>query len=288
MDGVKIFRDVARLQGIDIFYRDTKTESQPILCLHGRWGRGETWVDFMRHYGRAFRVIAPDQRGHGLSGKPVSKYTAVEMAADMAALVDHLHIKPVILVGHSMGGGIAGVLAASNPGYVKALAILDKSASGPAKPNPLPLEEIEPIDPVTKDWPMPFASLAEAQACIRKAMESELSYQYFMNSLVETAEGYRMMFSTQAIAANIAYYEDWFHVLPRIQCPVLLIRAKGGEAVGDRDFSRMKSLLPGCMAFEMSSPDHNVYLANTAEFYGYFDGFLKRVMAGENGFRSGS
>jgi pimeloyl-ACP methyl ester carboxylesterase len=280
MAGVKIFRDVAQLPGIEIFYRDTKTDGQPILCLHGRWGRGETWVDFMRHYGDAWRVIAPDQRGHGLSGKPVSKYTAAEMAADMIALLDYLRIRPVILVGHSMGGGIAGYLAAAFPEYVKALAILDKSAAGPAQPNPLPLEEIQSVDPVTKDWPMPFASLAEAQACIRKAMESELSYQYFMNSLVETAEGYRMMFNTQAIAANIAYYEDWFHLLPRIQCPVMLIRAKGGEAVGDEDFSRMKALLPGCLAFEMSSSDHNVYMGNPAEFYGYFDGFLKKVTAG--------
>ncbi len=280
MAEVKIFRDVARLPGIEIFYRDTKTDGQTILCLHGRWGRGETWVDFMQHYGDTWRVIAPDQRGHGLSGKPVSKYTAAEMAADMTALLDYLRIRPVILVGHSMGGGIAGYMAAEFPEYVQALAILDKSASGPAKPNPLPLEEIQSVDPVTRDWPMPFASLAEAQACIRKAMESELSYRYFMNSLVETAEGYRMMFSTQAIAANIAYYEDWFHLLPRIQCPVLLVRAKGGEAVGDGDFSRMKSLLPGCMACEMSSSDHNVYLGNTTEFYGYFDGFLKKVTSG--------
>jgi len=34
-----------------------------ILCLHGRWGRAETWVPFMQHYGDRYRVIAPAGAG---------------------------------------------------------------------------------------------------------------------------------------------------------------------------------------------------------------------------------
>jgi pimeloyl-ACP methyl ester carboxylesterase len=281
MNNVLIYREIAKLGGIDIFYRDTKSHGQPILCLHGRWGRGETWVDFMKHYGERYRIIAPDQRGHGLSSKPISKYTAEEMASDMVALLKYLGIHSVILVGHSMGGGIAGYLAAEYPQFVGALAILDKSASGPEKPNMLPLDKITIIDPVTNDWPLPFASLVEAQEFIRNAMESELSYQYFMNSLVETVDGYEMMFSTQAIAANIAYYENWFNLLPKIKCPVMLVRAKGNDAVPDDDFSRMKSLLSNCMAFEMSNPDHNVHLGNKQEFYKYFDEFINSLESSE-------
>jgi pimeloyl-ACP methyl ester carboxylesterase len=112
MEKIKINRDIARLKSVDIFYRDTKTEGPAILCLHGRWGRGETWVDFIQHYGNKYRVIAPDQRGHGLSGKPISKYTAEEMAADMVELLEYLELDSVILVGHSMGGRVAGYLTA--------------------------------------------------------------------------------------------------------------------------------------------------------------------------------
>ena len=71
---------------------------------------------------------------------------------------------------------------------------------------------------------------------MKKEMESELSYNYFMNSLVETVDGYQMMFSSQAMAANIAYEENWFHLLPQLKCPVLLVRARKGEAVSDEDF----------------------------------------------------
>ena len=274
---VKIYRDIAKLKGIDIFYRDTRTAGPPIFCLHGRYGRGESWADFIRHYGGQYRVIAPDQRGHGLSGKPVTKYTAEEMAADMVELLEFLKLDSVIVVGHSMGGRVAGYLAALHPKLVKALAILDKSASGPAQPSTLPLDQIPPIDPLTKDWPLPFASLGEAQEFIRQAMDSDLSYQYFMDSLVETADGYRMMFSAQAIAANIAYEEDWFHLLPKIKCPVLLIRAKGSGAVSDEDFAKMQSPIPLCTAREISHPDHNVHLGDKEKFYGYFDEWLNKL-----------
>lgn len=277
MSKVAIHRAMAHLENIDIFFRDTKTDGQAILCLHGRWGRGETWVDFMQHYGEQYRVIAPDQRGHGLSGKPIAKYTAEEMAADMVCLLDYLQVKPVILVGHSMGGYNAGYLTATYPEYVRALAILDKSSNGPEKPDTLPLDQLPMMDPVTKDWPLPFQSFSEAQACIKNAMESDLSYQYFMNSLVETVDGYQMMFSTQAIAANIAHYQNWYHLLPKIKCPVMLLRASSHEAVPDADFQQMQSLIANCTAYEISHPDHNVHLGNKAAFYRYFDEFLSKL-----------
>jgi 2-succinyl-6-hydroxy-2,4-cyclohexadiene-1-carboxylate synthase len=176
-----------------------------------------------------------------------------------------------------MGGCIAGNLTANYPEIVKGLAILDKSASGPDNSKMQPLEEISTIDPLTKDWPLPFSSLIEAKMFIKNAMESELSYEYFMNSLVETIEGYQMMFSSQAMAANIAYYRNWFDLLPKLKCPVLLMRAKGNDAVSDEDFMKMKSLIPKCMPCEIDNPDHNVHLGNKKEFYKHFDEFLNKV-----------
>lgn len=273
---VNIYRNITTLGDIDMLYLDTRTEGPVILCLHGRWGRAETWYEFMQHYGGRYRVIAPDQRGHGLSSKPVAKYTANEMADDMAALLERLGVKSAIIAGHSMGGSIAGCLAAQHPELARALAILDKSARGRETQCELPLSEI-PADALTGDWPLPFATLHDAKAFIKNWSESELEYEYFMNSLTETAEGYTMMFSRQAMAANTAYNYSWFHLLPEIKCPVLLVRAKGGGAVPDEDFIKMQSLLPGCIARETASSDHNVFLSDPDEFYGYFDELLERL-----------
>lgn len=266
-----------RLKEIDMFYFDTKADGPAILCLHGRWGRAQAWYDFMQRYGAKYRVIAPDQRGHGLSGKPISKYTSGEMAADIAELTDELHTGPVLLVGHSMGGRVAGHFAAAYPQKLKALAILDVTANGTVNASELAPEQIPSVDPYTKDWPMPFASLMEAMTFIRQAEESEFSYQHFLNSLTETPEGYQMMFSPQAIAANIANSRGWFHLLPAISCPVLLVRSSSHLAIPDEDWVRMQAQIPDCTAVEMSHPDHNVMQANKKEFYTCFDAFLKKV-----------
>ena len=272
MSKIRIYRSIAKLKSIDMFYFDTKTEGSVILCLHGRWGRAETWYDFIQQYGEKYRILAPDQRGHGLSSKPISEYTTEEMAEDIIELLNFLKIDSVILVGHSMGGAIAGYLAAVYPKYVKAVAILDKSAAGPSESKELLLDKSQ-----LKDWPIPFASLHEAMNFIKQVTISDIEYQYFMNSLIETIEGYQMMFKSQAIAIGIAHYEAWFNLLPKIKCLALLIRSKSHEAISDEDYIKMQKLLPNCITYEMSHTDHNVHLGNKEEFYECFNEFLRKI-----------
>ncbi len=269
---IKVTRNIAKLKNLDLFYLDTRTNGPIILCLHGRCGRAETWYDFMQHYGDRYRIIAPDQRGHGLSGNPDSDYTDKAMAEDAVELLKLLDIDSALLVGHSMGGAVVGHIAAFYPEKVKAAAILDKSADGPDKAS----DHYLLFNP-TKDWPLPFPAKKEASDFIKQVSCSELEYQYFMNSLTETVNGYEMMFRSKAMAIGIANYTNWYHLLPQITCPVLLVRSKSHEAVPDGDFARMQSLLSNCTAREMSDPDHNVHLANKPEFYGYFDEFLSSI-----------
>ncbi|MFX0201108.1 MAG: alpha/beta fold hydrolase [Candidatus Hodarchaeota archaeon] len=273
----KIQRNMISVNGIKLFYLDSKTHGDVMICLHGRWGRAETWVDFMTTYSERYRIIAPDQRGHGLSDKPYSTYTVEEMASDIVELANILDISKCILVGHSMGGHIAAYIAANHPDRVKGLAILDKSPNGPHEKDKRALDEIDIIDPITKDWPLPFSSLTEAREYIRKSMDSELSYQYFMNSLVEDLEGFHMMYSNRAISANIAYYQSWYELLPRIQCMTMIARSNSHEAVNDADFERMKQEIRYNIAFEISDPDHNIHLSKKEEFYGYFNRFLAEL-----------
>jgi 2-succinyl-6-hydroxy-2,4-cyclohexadiene-1-carboxylate synthase len=120
---------MAKVNGINLFYRDTLSGDQTILCLHGRWGRGETWTDLIARYRDRYRIIAPDQRGHGLSDKPIARYAGEDMAADAYELIRYLGCAPVIVVGHSMGARIGAYLAALYPQVVKAFALLDCGGS---------------------------------------------------------------------------------------------------------------------------------------------------------------
>ncbi len=274
MSEVKVYRSIAKLSNVDLFFMDSQMGNIVIICLHGRCGRAETWYDFIQQYGNKYRIIAPDQRGHGLSSRPELGYTDKEMADDIIELMEYLNIKSAILVGHSMGGAVVGYLAALYPQCVIAAAILDKSAAGPEKP--LPINECQKNSP-TIDWPLPFFSRMEAAEYIRKISCSDLEYQYFMGSLVETVEGYKMMFSSNAMAIGIGQYVSWYQLLPQIKCPVLLIRSKSHEAVPDSEYTKMQALIADCVAREMTHQDHNVHLGDKEQFFSYMDEFLNVV-----------
>lgn len=72
-----------------------------------------------------YRVTLYDLRGHGYSGMPETGYSATALAADLAHLIDTLELGPVLLIGHSYGGGVALEYAAQHPHKVAGLALLD-------------------------------------------------------------------------------------------------------------------------------------------------------------------
>lgn len=143
-----------------------------------------------------------------MSEKPRTAYSVKEKSGDVIGLIDALGIDRAVVVGHSMEAGIAAHVAAKHSERVYGLAILDKSPNGPKMCGILQPEEIEVIDPISKDWPMPFSSRAEPGLYIYRDMESEYGRRHCENSLEEKADGSYMMYSTYEIAANIANYEE--------------------------------------------------------------------------------
>lgn len=96
----------------------------PVLVLHGLLGQGRNWASLARRLAERRRVLLVDLRNHGRSPHdPVMTYPA--MAADLAALIEGWRLGRPALVGHSMGGKAAMVLAASRPDLVDRLAVVD-------------------------------------------------------------------------------------------------------------------------------------------------------------------
>ncbi len=269
-------RALTKINDIHIFYRDTVSGARSMLCLHGRWGRGETWVDLIRRYRDRFRVIAPDQRGHGLSDKPEGPYTAEAFAGDAHSLIRHLDCAPALVVGHSMGGRVAGYLAALYPESVRALAILDETAEGPESRIGADISvDSDPCDDgLTKSWRVSYPTYDGALEDLSRRFERQTNVQYFLDSLTETVEGYELMFSRRAMASIGRSYESWYHLLPKIQCPVLFVRAAESWCLPEGVAARMRTLIRNCTYFEVANSDHMVYADNPDQFYSVFDDFI--------------
>ena len=274
MEESKIKRAMIKVNGLNLFYRDTVSNNQCILCLHGKWGRGETWTDFMFRYKDRYRIIAPDQRGHGLSDKPIMRYAGEDFAKDAYQLIRRLECGPAIVVGHSMGGRNAAYLAALYPQEVEALAILDQQAEGPESLSNLPPDKVSSVDGLTTDWPTPYPTYEEARRDLSKRFGRETNVRYFLESLVETVEGYDFLFSRYAMAAIAEYAQGWYHILPQIECPVLFVRASDSWCVSKEEADKMKTLMKNCTYFEVANSDHMVYADNPDEFYPQFEQFI--------------
>jgi Predicted hydrolases or acyltransferases (alpha/beta hydrolase superfamily) len=226
----------------------------------------------MRHRDR-YRIIAPDQRGHGLSDKPGSGYGAEDMARDAYELLRQLQCPPAIVVGHSMGGRVAAYLAALYPEAVKGVAILDEGFGGPVAA----LASDDPNDDgLTRDWPTPYSTIDEALRDLGGRFKRQSSVRYFAESLVETLDGYDFLFSRRAMAAIARASRDWRDSLGRVECPVLLVRAAESWSVPREEADEMRGIAKDCTYVEVPDSDHLVYLDNPAEFYRGFDEFLRR------------
>ncbi|WP_431895013.1 alpha/beta fold hydrolase [Nonomuraea sp. bgisy101] len=96
---------VSAADGTQIFYKDWGG-GQPVVFSHGWPLNADAW-DSQLHLvaSHGFRAIAHDRRGHGRSGQPWQGNDMDTYADDLAALLDTLDLRDVVLVGHSTGGG---------------------------------------------------------------------------------------------------------------------------------------------------------------------------------------
>ena len=109
---------------------DAKRADAPTLVLvHGYTGSKENWYRMARAFGGRYRLVIPDLPGWGQSErKPGGDYGYVAQSkrlSEFLALPEVSGGKPVTLVGHSMGGGIAALTAARYPDRVGRVALLD-------------------------------------------------------------------------------------------------------------------------------------------------------------------
>lgn len=104
-----------------------RVDAPTIVMLHGFTGSKENWYPLARELGGRYRLLIPDLPGWGESErKPGAAYGFPEQAANVDAFIRALSPgQPVVLLGHSMGGGIAALAAARYPRDIAKVGLLD-------------------------------------------------------------------------------------------------------------------------------------------------------------------
>jgi 2-succinyl-6-hydroxy-2,4-cyclohexadiene-1-carboxylate synthase len=204
---------------------------RPLLLVHGFGGAKEDFADHVDALAElGWHVVAPDNRGHGKSDKPegTGSYSFEIFAADTVALADALGWDRFVLLGHSMGGMIAQLVAAAHPDRLEGLVLMDTSH---APPEGLDTSAVELGKAIVAEGGM--AALVEAQ----RSRDGDLDTPAHRRVEAERP-GYREFNDGKSLAASpdmwiamideILFGADRLEGLTKVTAPTLVI-------VGEQD-----------------------------------------------------
>lgn len=124
---------ICKANGIDIHYLRTGGDQPPLIALHGLIGSGACLSPLVRTLKDGFDVVLPDARGHGKSSAPFEGYLYRDLASDVVGLMDQLGLDAPILLGHSMGGMTAAVVASQLGSAIPAVILVDPTFISPKR-----------------------------------------------------------------------------------------------------------------------------------------------------------
>ena len=250
-------------EGTELVYWTWPGASPPTLLLHGIGNYGRYWDLFADAIAGRLRLIAPDARGHGESGRPAEGYAPGEFAADALAILDRLEIERAVVVGHSMGGLHSINLAARHPERVLSLVIVD------ASPDPLP-QGAERAQRLLTGRPARFTDRDDARAYLERTSPgySDAVYENRLAFAFQEEAG-RLVWRSdpealRRIMSGRMPAEDRWDALAAIACPTLVVRGTRSNVLDEDVARRMVQTLADGRLMELDA-GHNVPLDRPRE-----------------------
>ena len=169
----------AQVNGIGMaYYEAGPREGVPVILCHGFPELAFSWRHQIKALGDAGRwVIAPDQRGYGLSSRPepVADYDMAHLTGDLAGLLDHLGVETAIFCGHDWGGIVAWQMPLMHPARVAGVIGLNTPFMPRAPMDPIALMRMRFGPDMYIVW---FQTPGDADAVL--AADVEKTMRFFM------------------------------------------------------------------------------------------------------------
>jgi pimeloyl-ACP methyl ester carboxylesterase len=265
----------------------TGGDGPPLLLVHGWPQTWYAWRLVMPALARDFSVVAPDQRGCGLSGKPPGGHDTGTLAGDLVALMNALGHQRFAVAGHDTGMWISYALAADHPDRVDRLAVAEAAMPGVSPSPPL----FGPAAANDRLWHFAFNRLAEVNDQLAAGRE-EVYFGFQFGKAAKELPGYAVKHyidtlanepgalhgsfaAYRALDATISQNEQ--RKARRLTLPVLAIG--GAEGIGEGAATTMKLaaddvhsvVIPGSGHYRLEEAPEEVLAALTAFLAPYRD-----------------
>jgi pimeloyl-ACP methyl ester carboxylesterase len=216
--------------------------AEPLVLLHGGAWRWQEYLSLIPSLGRRWHTYALDLRGNGRSAWVPETYRLQDFAQDNVEFVRRLDT-PTVIVGHSIGGVVALMVAARCPDKMKALIIEDV---------PLTLDNYRRIIDASRDmfglWLDLKQSVQSEQELSLKLAEAYRDYPGVTSSWIMFFAGCLWQLDPTFFNALLHDFDsfaegyDYKHVLAKIDCPVLFLRGETrlGAVMTDTEISWLR------------------------------------------------
>ena len=233
------------LGDINMRYLDWGGDGPPVMALHGLASSAH-WYDIVAPLLRDdFRIVAPDQRGHGQTTQAPSGYDWAALSMDVSGLMDHLGIPQAAVLGHSWGGHVASGLAAYSPERVSRVVMIDGGfLNGHLWPTGTWEEFSETLRPrnVTGDREEFLERLRTQLAdCWSDELERVVQTMVYEDEDGQIQDILRPDHHYQVLQAM--WDEPPSALLPRMSCPSLIVAAGPRPDRANSEFSRRRQIM---------------------------------------------
>ena len=219
-------------------YGELNPQSTPLIVLHGLLGSLDNWHTFATKYSSTQPVVAIDMRNHGNS-PPVAGMTYQLMVEDVLEVLTSLNIDYFDLMGHSMGGKAAMVLATQYPSRVKHLIVVDIA---PVTYRPRLQTLLQAMNA------LPLSTLKnrkEADERLSEVVSSAFERGFLLKNLSRQADGqFKWICNLPEITRNYLKITSFPSLEPTYTHPVLEIAGRQSDYVTEETWAQMQVLFP--------------------------------------------
>ena len=240
------------------------------LLLHGLAGHSGEWKRTAAWLASSRRVVAFDQRAHGHSTRRPADVSPQARLEDAAAVIERLGLAPAVLIGQSLGGHLAIMLARARPELVSALVVAE--AHPAADPQG---RAAAAVAAWLSRWPVPFPS---RKAAVEYFGGPSLFASAWVDGLERRAGGWWPRFEPELMVRTVReqlaldHTADW----DELRCPVLLVRA-GAGFFDAQTLHALAARLPAARYEEVPEAAHDLHLDRPLAWRAAVEPFLRSL-----------
>ena len=274
-DGLRLFSRV---------YAGPRADAPVVVCLHGLMRNSRDFEDLAPHLAARYRVVVPDVRGRGLSARDPNfgNYQIPIYLADLLLLCAGLGVRRAYIIGTSMGGLMAMVLAVTQPQLVAGIVLNDVGA----EVDPQGLERIRGYagkSPPVRSWEQAVAQVRSIYGAAWPGLSEErweriarLSYR--ANAHGEPEADADPLISEPLRDTSVAAPNLWPLWGALAKVPILVIRGAQSDILNVATLARMQRQKPDLRVLEVANRGHAPML-DEPECLAVIDEFLGAAAA---------